>query len=196
MEAANLGALAPDRAGLTTRSNGSARCRRSGPTSEHGRGWRSTSVGTSCRRHRSARRLAPRPQPRHPDLVLRPRAARTCSATAIGKYFSNAIREDGLLSRATAGLVVLEGAAGTVQEVFQALTPRFYATRTSTTPRRRLPPLVLVGQEYWTDTVPIWAAVRALGQGRPLGDAIHLVDTIEEAAAVVTAASTSRRGAR
>ena len=33
----------------------------------------------------------------------------------IAKYFSNAIREDGLLARCTAGLVVLEGAAGTVQ---------------------------------------------------------------------------------
>ena len=102
----------------------------------------------------------------------------------IGKYFSNAIREDGLLSRATAGLVVLEGAAGTVQEVFQALTPLYYAPAST-----GLPPVVLVGQEYWTDTVPIWSAVQALGQGRPLGDALHLVDTIEQAAAVVAAAA-------
>ena len=46
---------------------------------------------------------------------------------AIGKYFSNAIREDGLLARCTAGLVVLEGAAGTVQEIFQAATRLYYA---------------------------------------------------------------------
>ena len=114
----------------------------------------------------------------------------------IGKYFSNAIREDGLLSRATAGLVVLEGAAGTVQEIFQALTPRFYATPDDDTAPLVVPPLVLVGQEYWTDTVPIWAAVRALGQDRPLGDAIHLVDTVEEAAAVVACANASHGGAR
>ncbi len=106
---------------------------------------------------------------------------------AIGKYFSNAIREDGLLSRATAGLVVLEGAAGTVQEIFQALTPLFYAGTGPDQPARALPPVVLVGQEYWTDTVPIWAAARALGEGRPLGDSLHLVDTVEEATAVVTA---------
>ena len=36
----------------------------------------------------------------------------------IAKYFSNAIREDGLLARCDAGIVVLPGAAGTVQEVF------------------------------------------------------------------------------
>ncbi|MGA8977728.1 MAG: hypothetical protein WB473_01290 [Pedococcus sp.] len=117
----------------------------------------------------------------------------------IGKYFSNAIREDGLLSRATAGLVVLEGAAGTVQEVFSALTPLYYATALTgretlratrspeTLPSAALPPVVLVGREHWTERVPIWAAVQALGQGRPLGDVLHLVDTIEEAAAVVAA---------
>ena len=53
----------------------------------------------------------------------------------IGKYFSNAIREDGLLARATAGLVVLEGAAGTVQEIFQAVTPLFYAPAEASSPR-------------------------------------------------------------
>jgi predicted Rossmann-fold nucleotide-binding protein len=98
----------------------------------------------------------------------------------IGKYFSNAIREDGLLARATAGLVVLEGAAGTVQEIFQAVTPLFYAPAGST-----LAPLVLVGQEYWSQTVPIWAAVRALGHERGMDAVVHLVDSPEEAAAIV-----------
>jgi predicted Rossmann-fold nucleotide-binding protein len=99
----------------------------------------------------------------------------------IGKYFSNAIREDGLLARSTAGLVVLEGAAGTVQEIFQAVTPLFYAPAGAP-----LAPLVLVGQEYWTDTVPVWPAVHALGQGRDLGRVAHLVDTVDEAADIIT----------
>jgi predicted Rossmann-fold nucleotide-binding protein len=98
----------------------------------------------------------------------------------IGKYFSNAIREDGLLARAAAGLVVLEGAAGTVQEIFQAVTPLFYAPAGST-----LAPLVLVGQEYWSETVPVWAAIRALGHERGMDAVVHLVDTPEEAAAIV-----------
>ena len=98
----------------------------------------------------------------------------------IGKYFSNAIREDGLLARAAAGLVVLEGAAGTVQEIFQAVTPLFYAPAGST-----LAPLVLVGEEHWSETVPVWAAVRALGQERGMDAVVHLVDTPEEAAAIV-----------
>ena len=64
----------------------------------------------------------------------------------IAKYFSNALREDGLLARSTAGLVVLEGAAGTVQEIFQAATPLYYSREGAA-----LPVVVLVGREHWTE---------------------------------------------
>ncbi|SCE07944.1 hypothetical protein GA0115240_137840 [Streptomyces sp. DvalAA-14] len=50
-------------------------------------------------------------------------------AAHIAKFFANATREDGLLSRCTAGVVFLPGAAGTVQEVFDAATPNYYASR-------------------------------------------------------------------
>ena len=98
----------------------------------------------------------------------------------IAKYFSNAVREDGLLARSTAGLVVLHGAAGTVQEIFQSVTPLYYAEA-----ERTLPPLVLVGVEHWSRDVPVWHAIEALGRDRGLGEVVHLVDTVEEAAEVV-----------
>ncbi len=98
----------------------------------------------------------------------------------IAKYFSNALREDGLLARCTGGLVVLPGAAGTVQEIFQAVTPLYYAAEGAP-----VPPLVLVGHEHWTEVLPVWPALRALGLYRPFGDAVHLVDTVEEAAAIL-----------
>ena len=79
--------------------------------------------------------------------------------------------------------MVLEGAAGTVQEIFQAVTPLFYAATEAP-----LAPLVLVGQEYWTDTVPVWPAVQALAQGRGMSGAVHLVETAGEAEALVLAA--------
>ena len=94
----------------------------------------------------------------------------------IGKYFSNAIREDGLLSRCTAGLVVLKGAAGTVQEIFQAATRLYYADD------HVLPRIVLVDRRHWTEALPVWHALRSLGAGRALGQSIHLVDTVDEAA--------------
>ena len=40
-------------------------------------------------------------------------------ASHIAKYFSNSIREDGLLAVATAGIVFAPGGAGTLQEIFQ-----------------------------------------------------------------------------
>jgi len=40
-------------------------------------------------------------------------------ATHIAKYFSNSIREDGMLAIATAGIVFAPGGAGTMQEIFQ-----------------------------------------------------------------------------
>ena len=93
----------------------------------------------------------------------------------IAKYFSNAIREEGLLARSTAGVVVLDGAAGTVQEIFQAVTPLYYARDDAP-----LPPLVLVGREHWTETVPVWPALQALTRGRRMEQAVHLVETVDE----------------
>lgn len=98
----------------------------------------------------------------------------------IAKYFSNALREDGLLARSTAGLIVLHGAAGTVQEIFQSITPLYYAAEDAP-----LAPLVLVGVDHWTRTVPVWPAVEALGRERGMGTVTHLVDTVEEAAEIV-----------
>ncbi|WP_338751360.1 LOG family protein [Janibacter alittae] len=100
--------------------------------------------------------------------------------TGIAKYFSNALREDVLLSQSSGGLVVLPGAAGTVQEIFQASTPLYYADE-----GEALPPLVLVGREHWTQEVPVWPALQALGAERPLGDALHLVDSTDEAAGLI-----------
>lgn len=95
------------------------------------------------------------------------------------KLFSNAIREDVLLRHASAGLVCLAGAAGTVQEIFQAVTPRYYA---SSGP---IAPLILVGVEYWTTTVPAWPLLKALAKARPLDAAVHLIDDVAEIPALI-----------
>ncbi len=66
-------------------------------------------------------------------------------ASAVAKYFRNAIREDVLLEVSHHGIVFLPGAAGTVQEVFQAACTNYYATA------RDVAPMVFVGREYWTE---------------------------------------------
>jgi predicted Rossmann-fold nucleotide-binding protein len=101
-----------------------------------------------------------------------------CSGVA--KLFSNAIREDVLLRQASGGLVCLPGAAGTVQEIFQAVTPRYYAEDPA-----EIPPLLLVGVDYWTSTVPAWPLLSELANGRPIAGSLHLVDSVDDVAALL-----------
>jgi predicted Rossmann-fold nucleotide-binding protein len=49
-------------------------------------------------------------------------------ASQIAKYFSNSIREDGMLAVATGGIVFAPGGAGTMQEIFQDAAQNAYRT--------------------------------------------------------------------
>ncbi|WP_114906142.1 LOG family protein [Ornithinimicrobium murale] len=97
----------------------------------------------------------------------------------IAKFFSNALREDLLLHHSSSGLVVLPGAAGTVQEIFQMATRQYYEVD------GRVPPVVLVGHRHWTEHLPVYPLLTALGRDRPMAGRVHLVDTVEEAAALL-----------
>ena len=97
-------------------------------------------------------------------------------ATALAKYFRNALREAILLQVCSAGIVFLPGAGGTVQEIFQDACENYYADESS------VAPMVLVGVEYWTETLPAWPLLTALARGRAMEPLLHLVDTVEEAA--------------
>jgi predicted Rossmann-fold nucleotide-binding protein len=101
-------------------------------------------------------------------------------ATSIAKYFRNATREAILLEVCDAGIVFLPGSAGTVQEVFQDACENFYATAES------VAPMVLVGVDHWTRTLPVWPLLRTLADGTSMQERVHLVDTADEAAALLT----------
>ncbi len=103
-------------------------------------------------------------------------------ATGIAKYFGNALREDTLLHRCRGGIVYLPGQAGTVQEIFQAVTENFYAAD-----RTQIAPLVLVGVDYWTERLPAWPLLQRLAGDRPMAEAIHCVDDIAMAADLLAA---------
>jgi predicted Rossmann-fold nucleotide-binding protein len=102
-------------------------------------------------------------------------------ATAIAKYFRNATREAILLQVCDAGIVFLPGAAGTVQEIFQDACENYYAVDGA------VATMVLVGRTYWTDDYPAWPLLRSLARGRLMEPHIHLVDTVDEAAALFDA---------
>ncbi len=111
-------------------------------------------------------------------------------ATAVAKYCRNATREAILLEVCDAGIVFLPGAGGTVQEVFQDACENYYADEAS------VAPMVLVGERYWTEELPVWPLLRALARGRAMEPLVHLVDTVEEAAEVVARRDDAHREPR
>lgn len=105
-------------------------------------------------------------------------------AGRIGKYFSNAIREDVILGLARGGIVFAPGRAGTVQEVFQAATKTFYRTDGDSGP------FVFLGRDFWTRELPVASLLAPLLAGAREGDLsglIHLTDDVDEAVALLTA---------
>lgn len=103
-------------------------------------------------------------------------------STHVAKYFSNSIREDGLLAIATGGVVFAPGSAGTWQEVFMDLAQNHYATF------RYRSPMVFLGRAAWS---PLFALVKAFvaerGGERLYGDLITLVDDHAAAEAFLAA---------
>jgi predicted Rossmann-fold nucleotide-binding protein len=80
-------------------------------------------------------------------------------ATHIAKYFQNSLREDGLVTLATHGIIYTEGSAGTVQEIFQDATQNYYGD---------FCPMVFLstpadpGKHYWEKTLPVRPLIEAL----------------------------------
>jgi len=97
-------------------------------------------------------------------------------STHVAKYFSNSLREDGLLAIATGGVVFAPGSAGTMQEVFMDLAQNHYATF------RYRSPMVFLGRERWASLFAlVQEFVKARGGETLYGDLIGLVETAEEA---------------
>ena len=93
------------------------------------------------------------------------------------KYFANSVREDGLLTVATGGIVYTPGSAGTVQEVFQDYTQNHYGTPA---------PMIFLGKHFWTEEVPAAPLVRRLAKGRPAEAWITVTDDVDETVEVLT----------
>ena len=104
-------------------------------------------------------------------------------AGQIGKYFSNAVREDSILRLSRGGIVFAPGWAGTVQEIFQAATKTFYQTDGPSGA------FVFLGVDHWAK-LPVEALLRPLLAQSPHGDQSHLVvvtDSLDEAMTALSA---------
>ncbi|MBV1778878.1 LOG family protein [Paeniglutamicibacter sp. ABSL32-1] len=100
-------------------------------------------------------------------------------ATHIAKFFANATRESVLLEKCSGGVVFLPGAAGTVQEIFQDACENYYGAAGS------ISPMVLVGVEHWTKTLPAYPLLAELAAGRAMEEKIFLVDDAAEAVRIL-----------
>jgi predicted Rossmann-fold nucleotide-binding protein len=95
------------------------------------------------------------------------------------KYFANSVREDGLLTVATGGVVYTPGSAGTVQEVFQDYTHNHYSSPGPPAP------MVFLGKDFWLNDVPAAPLVQQLAKGRPSERWILVTDELAEAVALL-----------
>ncbi|WP_026425850.1 LOG family protein [Actinokineospora inagensis] len=102
------------------------------------------------------------------------------------KYFENSVREEGLLTVATGGIIYTPGSAGTVQEVFQDYTQNHYG---SVGPAA---PMIFLGKRFWTEDVPAAPLVSNLAKGRPAEKWILVTDDADEAVAFLQSYTVAR----
>jgi len=94
-------------------------------------------------------------------------------ATHIAKYFANSVREDGLVTIASSGLIFAPGSAGTIQEIFQDATQNHYATTGVSSP------MVFLNSEYWTKEKPIYPMIKQLAKGHDYEELIAIFDDVD-----------------
>lgn len=95
-------------------------------------------------------------------------------ATYVAKYFSNSIREDGLLAISRYGIVFSAGSAGTTQEIFQDACQNHYASL------GEISPMVFLGTERYTVDTPLWTTLNQLAEGRHYKELLLLSDEVQE----------------
>jgi Predicted Rossmann fold nucleotide-binding protein len=96
-------------------------------------------------------------------------------ATHIAKYFTNAIREDEILTIPMGGIIYTPGSAGTMQEIFQDAVQNHYLSLGYGSP------MVFLGREFWTDEMPVYPLLtRLMETGRYKNLRLTLTDSSDE----------------
>ena len=96
-------------------------------------------------------------------------------ATHIAKYFTNAIREDEILTIPMGGIIYTPGSAGTMQEIFQDAVQNHYLSFGYSSP------MIFLGSRFWTEEMPVWPLFTQLVEsGRYKNLRITLTDFTDE----------------
>ncbi len=91
-------------------------------------------------------------------------------ATHIAKLFANSVREDGLVTIATYGIIFSPGSAGTIQEIFQDACQNHYNTIGIVSP------MIFMGEGYWSWKKPVFPLLAHLAAGKEYGRHLLLTD--------------------
>jgi predicted Rossmann-fold nucleotide-binding protein len=94
-------------------------------------------------------------------------------ASHIAKYFSNSIREDGLLAVATAGIVFAPGGAGTMQEIFQDAAQNAYHVFGRS-------PMVFLDSRHYGEETGLYPALERQAARLGFADLLSIGDEPEE----------------
>lgn len=92
----------------------------------------------------------------------------------IAKYFSNSIREDGLLAMADCGVIFASGSAGTTQEIFMDATQNHYVTFDV------ISPMVFLGEKRYKEDTMLYPCLEQLAEGRAYADYLFCSDDVGE----------------
>jgi predicted Rossmann-fold nucleotide-binding protein len=94
-------------------------------------------------------------------------------ASQIAKYFSNSIREDGMLAVATAGIVFAPGGAGTMQEIFQDAAQNAYRTFGRS-------PMVFLDTGHYREETGLYPALQRQAERLGFADLLSIGDETEQ----------------
>jgi predicted Rossmann-fold nucleotide-binding protein len=102
-------------------------------------------------------------------------------ADRVAKFFSNSLREDGLLSVSVGGVVFAPGSLGTLQEIFMDAAQNHYETF------GYVSPMVFLGRERYGPGTAIGALIAHVSAGTPWGSRTAVLDEPPEVVAFLTA---------
>jgi len=107
-------------------------------------------------------------------------------ATNIAKFFTNAIREDMLLSTALGGIIFTPGSAGTMQEIFQNAAKLHYDKDSFSGP------MIFLGEDFFSREIPVYPFLKDLVERKKYANLrLHLTDDIDEVIRVILSERTS-----
>ncbi|NWK56040.1 hypothetical protein HW115_10490 [Verrucomicrobiaceae bacterium N1E253] len=92
----------------------------------------------------------------------------------IAKYFSNSIREDGLLAISHYGIIYAPGSAGTTQEIFMDATQNHYVTFDYVSP------MVFLGKQRYQQDTMLFDCISQLAEGKKYADYLLCTDDENE----------------